>query len=87
MVYETNRREFLKTGTAAGLGTVLGGISLADCAAQSEPLAQKIKPVSYTHLRAHETLRYLVCRLLLALEPRPTVLTVSSWQSTQLRAF
>ena len=22
-------------------------------------------PVSYTHLRAHETLRYLVCRLLL----------------------
>ena len=42
MAYETNRREFLKTGTAAGLGTVLGGISLADCAAQSEPLAQKI---------------------------------------------
>ena len=24
-----------------------------------------IIPVSYTHLRAHETLRYLVCRLLL----------------------
>ena len=24
-----------------------------------------ITPVSYTHLRAHETLRYLVCRLLL----------------------
>ena len=24
-----------------------------------------LKPVSYTHLRAHETLRYLVCRLLL----------------------
>ena len=24
-----------------------------------------VKPVSYTHLRAHETLRYLVCRLLL----------------------
>ena len=24
-----------------------------------------IKAVSYTHLRAHETLRYLVCRLLL----------------------
>ena len=23
------------------------------------------RPVSYTHLRAHETLRYLVCRLLL----------------------
>ena len=25
----------------------------------------KLMPVSYTHLRAHETLRYLVCRLLL----------------------
>ena len=24
-----------------------------------------VVPVSYTHLRAHETLRYLVCRLLL----------------------
>ena len=24
-----------------------------------------VKAVSYTHLRAHETLRYLVCRLLL----------------------
>ena len=24
-----------------------------------------VLPVSYTHLRAHETLRYLVCRLLL----------------------
>ena len=27
--------------------------------------AQRIKPVSYTHLRAHETDSYLVCRLLL----------------------
>ena len=27
--------------------------------------ANAIRPVSYTHLRAHETLRYLVCRLLL----------------------
>ena len=25
----------------------------------------RYRPVSYTHLRAHETLRYLVCRLLL----------------------
>ena len=34
----------------------------------SELVQFKIKnkiPVSYTHLRAHETLRYLVCRLLL----------------------
>ena len=28
-------------------------------------LGQNLEPVSYTHLRAHETLRYLVCRLLL----------------------
>ena len=27
--------------------------------------ASSIESVSYTHLRAHETLRYLVCRLLL----------------------
>ena len=26
---------------------------------------ETIQTVSYTHLRAHETLRYLVCRLLL----------------------
>jgi len=28
-------------------------------------IAEEIETVSYTHLRAHETLRYLVCRLLL----------------------
>ena len=28
-------------------------------------LAQKLGPVSYTHLRAHETPEHLVCRLLL----------------------
>ena len=31
---------------------------------------EKIEPVSYTHLRAHETDRYLVCRLLLFPEDR-----------------
>src|SRR5665213_3866639 len=30
------------------------------------PLVARPKPVSYTHLRAHETGRHLVCRLLLA---------------------
>ena len=29
------------------------------------PVWTTLYPVSYTHLRAHETLRYLVCRLLL----------------------
>ena len=32
---------------------------------KSLQLVNRSKPVSYTHLRAHETLRYLVCRLLL----------------------
>src|SRR5674476_1570417 len=38
------------------------------CAGQVGPIAQLhplIEPVSYTHLRAHETGRNLVCRLLL----------------------
>src|SRR5678815_3368729 len=30
-----------------------------------EALVQRIDPVSYTHLRAHETPEHLVCRLLL----------------------
>src|SRR5450756_2089933 len=29
------------------------------------PLADRLRPVSYTHLRAHETRHDLVCRLLL----------------------
>ena len=32
---------------------------------QSFPVCRGIFPVSYTHLRAHETDSYLVCRLLL----------------------
>ena len=31
----------------------------------SELFFEDVRAVSYTHLRAHETLRYLVCRLLL----------------------
>ena len=31
-----------------------------------------IEAVSYTHLRAHETMEYLVCRLLLAYGPQPS---------------
>jgi len=41
MAHKTNRREFLKTGTAASLGVVLGGVPPADCASQSEVLAKK----------------------------------------------
>src|SRR5680860_1668746 len=35
-------------------------------------LAQDIAPVSYTHLRAHETDSYLVCRLLLEKKKKTT---------------
>ena len=33
-------------------------------------LAANLRPVSYTHLRAHETDSYLVCRLLLEKKKR-----------------
>ena len=35
--------------------------------AQAEAEAERLKAVSYTHLRAHETPEHLVCRLLLVL--------------------
>ena len=38
--------------------------SAIDCAV-SDLKAQELGPVSYTHLRAHETTLHLVCRLLL----------------------
>jgi phosphoribosylamine-glycine ligase len=42
-----------------------GGISdMAECVAMD--VNKTGEPVSYTHLRAHETDSYLVCRLLLA---------------------
>ena len=40
-------------------------LSLSSPTSPSVFQSLKGKPVSYTHLRAHETLRYLVCRLLL----------------------
>ena len=40
---------------------------LAELKKRFEPVSMQLtlESVSYTHLRAHETLRYLVCRLLL----------------------
>ena len=46
---------------AALLGLVLASISFGS---RPIPLA-RLWPVSYTHLRAHETSLHLVCRLLL----------------------
>ena len=49
-----------------------GGVSITYQAVDENPTSEemsdtiyKLQPVSYTHLRAHETDSYLVCRLLL----------------------
>src|SRR5678815_4040736 len=43
----------------------LKGIDNGKCVAICDVNAENLKPVSYTHLRAHETPEHLVCRLLL----------------------
>ena len=42
-----------------------GAAQLPEPFGGAESVGPDTFPVSYTHLRAHETLRYLVCRLLL----------------------
>ena len=49
---------------AAGAGTY-GCIALAEHELKANYNTDDIEPVSYTHLRAHETVLDLVCRLLL----------------------
>src|SRR5665647_2141467 len=50
----------------ASLSSATSRLSRAFCAASSRSTATTVsRPVSYTHLRAHETDSYLVCRLLL----------------------
>ena len=44
---------------------IVGEARLISQQAYRLPQTQSDDAVSYTHLRAHETLRYLVCRLLL----------------------
>ena len=46
-------------------------------------LAQKIKAVSYTHLRAHETVLDLVCRLLL--EKKKNIISNTVFDKKSLR--
>ena len=45
---------------------------------ESEPLTAL--PVSYTHLRAHETDSYLVCRLLLEKKIRDGIDNIDMWR-------
>ena len=55
----------------------LGGVALADgkddafADLAADRIAQRVLPVSYTHLRAHETVLDLVCRLLLEKKNNP----------------
>lgn len=44
MIYETTRREFLKANTAAGVGAILGGLSLTGCTAGPESGPKVIRP-------------------------------------------
>ena len=63
------RRRGLGQGDAARDAVSLGGEHSAggelDCAGAPALNERREKPVSYTHLRAHETVLDLVCRLLL----------------------
>ena len=52
---------FGKNGLISSKFKTIGSISESD----RKKFASDLNPVSYTHLRAHETDSYLVCRLLL----------------------
>eukprot|EP00831_Metopus_contortus_P062657 TRINITY_DN54851_c0_g1_i1.p1 TRINITY_DN54851_c0_g1~~TRINITY_DN54851_c0_g1_i1.p1 ORF type:complete len:106 (+),score=24.20 TRINITY_DN54851_c0_g1_i1:172-489(+) len=60
MIYSILQSKTSKPSTAA-----LHLLNKTDDEAAVSFLQQQIKPVSYTHLRAHETSLHLVCRLLL----------------------
>ena len=45
--------------------TIFGGVNVIESDDLLFEVADKFVPVSYTHLRAHETCADLVCRLLL----------------------
>ena len=52
------------TGGSTGIGKALA-IKFANKGWNVAVSARRVEPVSYTHLRAHETCADLVCRLLL----------------------
>eukprot|EP00658_Telonema_sp_P-2_P040774 TRINITY_DN29160_c0_g1_i1.p1 TRINITY_DN29160_c0_g1~~TRINITY_DN29160_c0_g1_i1.p1 ORF type:complete len:116 (+),score=5.79 TRINITY_DN29160_c0_g1_i1:162-509(+) len=51
--------------------TIVDGV----VAPQRQQVLYRSRPVSYTHLRAHETPEHLVCRLLLEKKKTPTYIT------------
>src|SRR5665647_3620244 len=60
-----DRIAILPGGAVFRRHVVIGDAFLRQNRADADVLAILIGPVSYTHLRAHETDSYLVCRLLL----------------------
>src|SRR5678816_4677626 len=64
-------RDRCDTGSYRSAGAhVASGMEVAHCRSaaphcRTHPRARRCCPVSYTHLRAHETPEHLVCRLLL----------------------
>ena len=65
--------DFYKAARAAGIKPVLGcEVYVAPGSRFDRELSHGDDPVSYTHLRAHETDSYLVCRLLLEKKKKDT---------------
>ncbi len=59
-------RETIDRLRSRGVHNIVVAYSMADYADERQFAARyPCSPVSYTHLRAHETDQYLVCRLLL----------------------
>eukprot|EP00658_Telonema_sp_P-2_P044348 TRINITY_DN3220_c0_g1_i2.p1 TRINITY_DN3220_c0_g1~~TRINITY_DN3220_c0_g1_i2.p1 ORF type:complete len:112 (+),score=31.12 TRINITY_DN3220_c0_g1_i2:124-459(+) len=54
---------------------------------RSEGSAHSFPPVSYTHLRAHETPEHLVCRLLLEKKKKKIVIPYSSINKKTVRIY
>ena len=63
------KRQLLGLG-AGGVGEIDGSMFWNHAALPAWHAALREKPVSYTHLRAHETVLDLVCRLLLEKKKR-----------------
>ena len=69
---EYNTAEFVWEQKADSTKTVLDKTLITEwMEKQGKELMEKAKPVSYTHLRAHETVLDLVCRLLLEKKIQP----------------
>ena len=66
-IWEVNPNQNIIGSDEVGRGCFAGPIS----AASVKINYSHINPVSYTHLRAHETGRNLVCRLLLEKKKKP----------------